>query len=295
MPISAAYGREPRIGVALGGGGARGLAHIPFIEAMDELGLKPARIAGTSIGALIGAGWAAGMSGSELREHAFSVLGTVRLIAEAVWNVQRPSFGGLLKNGVSIQVDAEGITHAFLPDAFVQDFSELAIPFTTVAADISNWQPARFSAGSLRPAIAASLAIPSLFRPVRHEGRLLIDGGVVSPVPLAEANEDVDILIGIDVNGTPRGWPDGAEPSLFDVGFVASQIMTGALVRAEMAAHPPDLYVQPPVDAVGIMEFWRVRDIVADAGKDKESFKRALARLVDSVRLGGTHRLGEPG
>src|ERR1700759_448186 len=71
----------PRIGVALGGGSARGLTHIPFIEAMDELGLRPATIAGTSIGALIGAGWANGMSGKELREHALSVLGTMRIIA----------------------------------------------------------------------------------------------------------------------------------------------------------------------------------------------------------------------
>src|SRR5690606_27739416 len=67
----------PRIGVALGGGSARGLTHIPYIEAMDELGLKPSVIAGTSIGALIGAGWAAGMTGKELREHSFEVLGTM--------------------------------------------------------------------------------------------------------------------------------------------------------------------------------------------------------------------------
>ena len=71
----------PRIGVALGGGSARGLTHIPFIEAMDELGLKPSTIAGTSIGALIGSGWANGMTGKELREHAMNVLGTMRTIA----------------------------------------------------------------------------------------------------------------------------------------------------------------------------------------------------------------------
>src|SRR3954468_13892191 len=83
-----AYGGMPRIGVALGGGSARGLTHIPFIEAMDELGLKPSTIAGTSIGALIGAGWANGMSGAELREHALSVLGTMRIIAARLWGAQ---------------------------------------------------------------------------------------------------------------------------------------------------------------------------------------------------------------
>src|SRR4051794_18371411 len=78
----------PRIGVALGGGSARGLTHIPFIEAMDELGLKPSVISGTSIGALIGAGWANGMSGQELREHVLGVLGTMRLIAARLWKAQ---------------------------------------------------------------------------------------------------------------------------------------------------------------------------------------------------------------
>src|SRR3954471_23263090 len=78
----------PRIGVALGGGSARGLTHIPYIEAMDELGLRPSVISGTSIGALIGAGWAAGMSGAELREHSFNVLGTMRIIAGKLWATQ---------------------------------------------------------------------------------------------------------------------------------------------------------------------------------------------------------------
>src|SRR6201986_2449633 len=77
----------PRIGLALGGGSARGLTHIPFIEAMDELGLTPSVIAGTSIGALIGSGWANGMTGRELREHAIGVLGTTRIIAGRLGNV----------------------------------------------------------------------------------------------------------------------------------------------------------------------------------------------------------------
>src|SRR5262245_52063250 len=84
-PIPEKKSGLPRIGVALGGGSARGLTHIPFIEAMDELGLSPSVIAGTSIGALIGSGWANGMSGKELREHALSVLGTLRIIAGRLW------------------------------------------------------------------------------------------------------------------------------------------------------------------------------------------------------------------
>src|SRR3954471_22571497 len=106
----------PRVGVALGGGSARGLTHIPFIEAMDELGLKPSTIAGTSIGALIGSGWANGMTGKELREHAMNVLGTMRTIAGRIWGQQIGNLGGIVRNGFNLQLDASRVVDAFLPN-----------------------------------------------------------------------------------------------------------------------------------------------------------------------------------
>src|SRR5690606_15198392 len=118
----------PRIGVALGGGSARGLTHIPYIEAMDELGLKPSVISGTSIGALIGAGWAAGMSGKELREHSFEVLGTLRIIAGRLWATQVRGIGGLLNNGISVQLDAASVVDAFTPANFPLEFKDLKVP-----------------------------------------------------------------------------------------------------------------------------------------------------------------------
>src|ERR1700710_3142600 len=89
----------PSIGIARGVASARGLTHIPYIEAMDELGLKPSIIAGCSIGALLGAGWANGMSGKELRSHAFDVLGTMKVIAGRIWGGQFRNLGALLHNG----------------------------------------------------------------------------------------------------------------------------------------------------------------------------------------------------
>src|SRR6195952_4267861 len=117
-PVPPPRSSMPRIGVALGSGSARGLTHIPFIEAMDELGLKPSTIAGTSIGALIGAGWANGMTGAELREHAMSVLGTMRIIASRLWGAQIRNLGGLVQNGFNIQLDASRVVEAFLPEPF---------------------------------------------------------------------------------------------------------------------------------------------------------------------------------
>src|SRR5690606_17197196 len=146
----------PRIGVALGGGSARGLTHIPYIEAMDELGLKPSVISGTSIGALIGAGWAAGMSGRELRHHSFEVLGTMRTIAAKLWATQIRGLGGLLKNGITMQLDATSIVDAFTPVDFPLQFKDLKVPLYIVATDFQSWHQVVFNSGLLRPAIAGS-------------------------------------------------------------------------------------------------------------------------------------------
>lgn len=279
--------QAPRIGVALGSGAARGLAHIPYIEAMDELGVRPALIAGTSIGALIGAGWASGMSGRQLREHATLVLGTVQVIAGRLWT-NRPSFRGMLQTGVSIQVDALQITNAFLPDAFADDFSALPTPFRAVATDLDRWAPTIFASGPLRPAIAASLAIPALFKPMIFQDRVYIDGGVTDPLPLDQAASGVDILIGIDVTGGPDGSSSARDSNMIDVGIAAARIITRTVVNYAMERYPPDVYVQAPVNAFGMLEFWRVREIMAAAEADKDRFKRAVAdRIERALGAGG--------
>lgn len=267
---------SPRIGVALGGGAARGLSHIPYIEAMDEMGLTPFKISGCSIGALIGAGWANGMTGAELREYAYEVLGSFQLVAGAVWSAHRPSLVGILQNGLSFQVDAQSITEKFLPEGFPDDFSALKIPFSTVATDYYKWEQVVFDSGPLRIAIAASLAIPAAFKPVRHDNRIFIDGGVVNPVPIDQVVDGSDILIAVDVNGSPEAPAEEIEPGMVDIGFVASQIMIDVIVRAQLQRHPPDIYVRPAVNPFGLMEFWRVRELLEACDPDKERFKRAL-------------------
>jgi NTE family protein len=275
-----------RIGVALGSGAARGLAHIPYIEAMDELGLKPSVIAGSSIGALIGSGWANGMTGAELREHAYSVLGSLQQIASTLWNRNRFSFKQMVEDGLSMQVNSMGITKAFLPDGFPDDFAELTIPFHAVATDFYAWKEVVFSSGPLRPAIAASLAIPSLFRPVNVEGRYYIDGGVTDPLPLGLIAGRCDVLIGIDVHRTPELLDPSNEPSITDSAVVATEIMSQKLVDATVFKYPPDVYVRAEVGPFGGSEFWRVREIVENATVDKDRFKRAVtdALLAHSIR-----------
>ena len=285
----------PRIGVALGGGSARGLTHIPFIEAMDELGLRPSVIAGTSIGALIGAGWANGMTGKELREHAMRVLGTLRIIAARLWGNQIRNLGGVLQNGFNIQLDANRVVDAFLPDSFPDHFEELQVPLYVVATDFQSWHQAVFNTGLLRPPIAGSIAIPSFFRPVKYANHLLVDGGVVNPLPLDQAAADADILVGIDVNGDPSDRLTRADYRALDVWFGSAQIMMHSLTAHMMAAYPPDVYARPHVNSFGAMEFWRVKEIIEAADKEKDNFKRNMTRKVEQfiMKTGETTRAGD--
>src|SRR5690606_22894715 len=140
------------------------------------------------------------------------------------------------------------------------------------------------------PAIAASIAIPSLFRSVTHEGRIFVDGGATNPLPLDRAAIGSDILVGIDVNGAADEKLAGIEPGLFDASFLASQIMSQTMIRNMVKHHPPDVYVQPQVNDFGILEFWRVREILATAEADKDRFKRAVEKAIvafEAKRRGG--------
>jgi len=284
----------PRIGVALGGGSARGLTHIPYIEAMDELGLRPSVISGTSIGALIGAGWAAGMTGAELREHSYAVLGTMRTIATKLWAIQLRGLGGILKNGISMQLDASSIVDSFIPDGFPLEFKDLKIPLYVVATDFQSWHQVVFNSGALRPAIAGSIAIPSLFKPVTYANHILVDGGVVNPLPLDQADIGTDFLIGIDVNGDPSEGIAKTDHKALDLWFGSAQIMMHSLTAHMMAAYPPDIYIRPHVANFGALEFWRVREIVSHAEAEKDRFKRILAQKIEDYIQGRLPAIGSP-
>src|SRR5690606_8543797 len=105
-----------------------------------------------------------GMSGVDLREHSYDVLGTMRIIAGRLWGAQVRNLGNFFSRGFSVQLDAERVVDAFLPDSFVNEFKDLQTPFYVVATDFQSWHQAVFSSGPLRQAIAGSIAIPSLFQ-----------------------------------------------------------------------------------------------------------------------------------
>ena len=152
------------VALALGGGGARGLAHIVVAEALDEMGVKPVAIAGTSIGAIIGAGYAAGMSGREMRRYAIHVAhnrtDVMRRMMRARAGRLRNLFGGGL--GDATRLDAERLCEQFLPESLPEEFSGLAIPLTVIASDLFRRREVIFSRGPLRVALAPGVEPASM-------------------------------------------------------------------------------------------------------------------------------------
>lgn len=271
-------------GLALGGGGARGLAHVLMLEALDELGVRPARVAGTSIGAIMGAIYCSGISGREIRDE----LGHLELRRNRPWPDRvlsremlkmvdwiDPNFGrgGLLKG--------EGFLR-FLVDAIDKEtFDELPIPLTVVATDFWERAPVVIESGPIAPAVRASMAIPGLFRPVEREGRILVDGGVVNPVPWDLLHEaGCAATVAIDVIGS-RERGRRAMPSFLDAVFNSFQIMAEAITAEKMKRLPPDIYIRPEITGIQALEFYRAADIYDQAATAKDRLKRGLARLLE--------------
>ena len=200
--------------LALGGGGARGLAHIAVLEALDEMGRKPVAIAGTSIGSLIGAAYAAGMSGKQIRRFVIRLAHNRADVFRRLIATRAGTFANLfsLGFGSATLVDAEKFCRQFLPDRVPEDFDELEIPLTIVATDLYRRQQAVFSSGALRPALAASIALPTVMRPVIVNGRILIDGGATNPLPFDHLGALADIVVAVDISGEPSERRDIPNP-----------------------------------------------------------------------------------
>ena len=267
----------PRLGVALGGGGARGLAHLHVIDALDDLGLSVQAIAGSSIGALMGAGMAAGMSGAAVRDHLLSSLGRRRTVAGRLWQSRPGSVAELLGGGLRIaQFDLERILRVFLPDGIPADFGDLRTPLQVTATDFFGGGPVVLDRGDLRRALAASAAIPALFRPIRHEGKLLVDGGICNPVPFDLLEGKADIILAVDVVGAPSGSAD-SQVGAIDLMFGASQLMMGAISAEKLRRHKPDILLRP--DAVSrfrVLDFLKIETVLAETAGLKEETKRAV-------------------
>lgn len=276
----------PRIGVAFGGGGARGLAHIHVIRELDALGIRPTAISGSSIGAIMGAAMAAGMTGDEIHEHAMSVLSDRAQAVARIWRARPSSFNDLVSGGFRVsQFNVEKIIKAFLPDHFPHDFSDLEIPLKVTATDFFGHKSHVFSKGELISALGASAAIPALFRPVKREGLTLIDGGIYNPVPFDVFGKSVDLVIAVDVVGSPQEI-DGKAPSAIDLMFGASQLMMQSIIAMKLHAHAPDIVLRPPVAKFRVLDFLKIEQVLAATAPVRKELRKKITAALPQLTQG---------
>ena len=275
--------RTQTVAIALGSGGARGLSHILVLEALDELGIKPVAIAGASIGALIGAVYASGVPGKDIHALATGLLrnrGEImrRLLAARVGRIS-DLFGGL---GNPVMLDAERFVGSFMPDLVPEDFEHLDIPLQVVATDYWERREKMFDHGPIRPAVAASLAIPGLIRPVAHHGHTLVDGGAVNPLPFDLLRTKADIVLAVDITGGHSGKSSETRgvPGPFEAMFATLQIMASSIVGEKLKAGAPDILIRPNVDAFRVLDFFRATAILKAAEPVKDEVKRRLEAVL---------------
>jgi len=273
----------PTFGVAFGGGGARGLAHIHAIEALDELGIRPVAIAGSSIGAIMGAGMAAGMTGAEIHGYARSILGSRAEVASRMWRARPGTIAEAMQGGIRVsQFNIERILKAFLPEAIPETFEELKIPLKVTATDYFGHKLAVFSEGDLHSALAASAAIPAVFRPVTRDRRVLIDGGIYNPVPFDLIEKDADIIIAIDVVGAPSEV-ERKHPTTVDLMYGATQLMMQSIIANKLRQHPPDILIRPAVSKYRVLDFLKIETLMAETAEVKDELKRAIEKAVEGL------------
>jgi NTE family protein len=270
--------------LALGSGGARGLAHIAVIEALDEMGVKPIAIAGTSLGALIGAAYAAGMRGKDIRHHVIRFAHDRRETMRRLMLARAGRLTDLLSGAVSqaTQMDAEKFCAQFLPEAVPADFAALTIPLIAMTTDLHRRHELPICSGPLRPALAASIAFPGLFRPVILDDRILVDGGATNPLPFDQLAGRADFTVAVDVFGVPAQERTDL-PSAWESVFTTLLIMGSTIVAAKHKHAAPDLVIRPNVAIFRTLDFYQASAIIRSAELVKPEIREKLGDLLSAA------------
>jgi NTE family protein len=294
---------RPRVGLALGSGSARGWAHIGVIRALEKAGVHPDIVCGTSIGALVGAAYAAG----DL-DRLESWVNELR-VSDVVGFLDVSLGGGVLKGDRLIQFFRRNFTD--LP------IEELRVPFTAVATSLRTGAEVWLRRGSTVDAVRASTALPGLFAPVRWEGSFLVDGGLVNPVPVSVARAmGADVVIAVDLGSDVLGRrfraapvpepPAGAiekwmrklqenlrglapaqspdepvMPSMLDVLTTCLDIVQVRIARSRMAGEPPEVVVAPRLARLRLLDFHRAKEAIEEGYRAVERVAHNLAVLND--------------
>ncbi len=243
---------EPKVALVLGGGAARGFAHIGVIRVLEQERIPVGLVVGTSVGSLIGALYASKRSSFELEWAAF------QLKQEDLFDFR-----------VLSAVMGMGLARGELLEAFVKSkvkqerIEELEIPFAAVATDLNWGDRIVLDKGSIAKAVHASSAIPGVFEPVTHEGKLLVDGGVVDNIPIDVARaKGADIVVAVDIS---EELGNVNIKNMLDVMLQSTNIMFAVNVAHRKAG--ADVLVEPKVGSVGMLDFSQ-KKLCMDAGME---------------------------
>lgn len=250
----------PKVGLALGGGAARGFAHVGVIQVLEEAGIRPALVVGTSAGSLVAALYASGKTGAQLQQLAE----TMEEASFADWTL--PVFSrGMLRGEafaryVSTQVNGRAI-------------EAMPMSLGIVATDLNSGQGVLFQRGDTAAAVRASSAVPALFQPVKISGREYVDGGLVSPVPVRYARQmGAEIVVAVDISSPPEG---NAASDTLQVLLQTFSIMSKSINALEL--RDADLVVRPGLLGVGSADFGARRRAI-------ESGRRTMLQLLPQLR-----------
>jgi len=271
---------ERKVGIALGAGSARGWAHIGVLQALNAAGIKPHIICGTSIGALVGAAYADDNL-DELTEW------VTALTWRKVMSFFDVSFGGGIIKGARLTT--------FLHDNFMsKNMSELALPFAAVATDLRNGREIWLREGHVADAVRASIALPGLFTPQPRDGRMLVDGALVNPVPVSLCRAmGADFVIAVDLSSSivgrhVRRHDADAEsstrrrraPSMMEVVTDSLAIMQVRITRSRLAGEPADVVIMPRLGRLRLLDYHRSAEAIKEGEEAAELLIPQIKRLL---------------
>ena len=297
------------IGLALGSGSSRGWSHIGILRALAEIGIEPDLVCGCSVGAIVGASYAAG---------------NLDRLERWVTSLTRTDVARFLDLNLSLSgfVDAPRLRSFFSENVCAEDIriEELGRTFATVSTDLETGREIWLTEGSVLDAVWASISLPGLFPPIRNQGKWLVDGGLVNPVPVSVCRAlGADIVIAVNLNGaivgkhfihrvkgeaeedsadslfstvrkTVRSYSaslfgsngtDDVAPGLFDAISGSINIVQDRITRSRMAGDPPDIVLAPRLSHIGLMEFYRAREAIQEG---RECVRRMLPEIRHLVK-----------
>ena len=228
----------PRIGLALGGGAARGFAHVGIIQVLEEAGIRPTLVTGTSAGSLVAALYASGKTGKQLQQIAES------MDESTITDWTLPIFSRGMLRGEALARYVNGLVNS-------RTIEQLAMPLGIVATDLNSGAQAVFQRGDTGTAVRASSSVPAVFQPVRISGHDYVDGGLVSPVPVGAARRmGAELIIAVDISSPPEGNLAGGT---LDILLQTFAIMGKSINNFEL--RDADVVVRPALIGVSSADF----------------------------------------